>query len=741
MKNLKLSMKIGLGFGILLAIAFLLGAFSIWRMSGVKEQATMLADEYVPEVEVANEVERSSLSTMYEIRGYALSRDDSYLEQGRRHLAQVISNLRAAEDLAEKSPNLTMLKEAVGTMEKAVMDYENLLEATVSGNLAIADIRSNMDREATRLIEGCAAFIESQEEAMRREIAEGASAPMLNERLDKIGLINDALDIANTIRVINFKAQADRNVEALAQGIARFAEGDEKMRKIAPLTREKANQNQVEAIMAAAGAYRDAMAALQKAWREIDAVTARREAAAERVLVEAKATAEKGINESLEIARETNASLSAASRAMIIGLVVALLAGVIIAAVITRGIVAPMRKGVEFAGRVAQGDLTATIDIDQKDEAGELAQTLRDMIQRIRAVVADVKSAAGNVSAGSQEMSSSAQQMSQGASEQAASAEEVSASMEQMAANIRMNADNATQTERISVASAKSARDGRNAVEQTVTAMRDIAEKINIIEEIARQTDLLALNAAIEAARAGDHGKGFAVVASEVRKLAERSQRAAAEISKLSISSVDIAETAGKMLEKMVPDIEKTSGLVQEINAASREQDLGADQIARAIQQLDQVIQQNSAVAEEMASTSEELASQSEQLQSAIGFFKVDGDDSGRYGGAVGYQQSSLSVGYWQPRGHGGKAGAPHPPARRKSGKAHQRVERVPGQILRPGPEREYGERGLDRGHEAAREADGGRGPTDNRPPRGETPEDEGGARRDWEKDEGFVKY
>ena len=214
--------------------------------------------------------------------------------------------------------------------------------------------------------------------------------------------------------------------------------------------------------------------------------------------------------------------------------------------------------------------------------------------------------------------------MSQGASEQAAAAEEASASMEEMTANIRQNADNTDETEKIARKSAQDARESGEAVEQTVTAMRKIAEKIAIIEEIARQTDLLALNAAVEAARAGDNGKGFAVVASEVRKLAERSQRAAREISELSQVSVDVAERAGRMLTALMPDIRKTSELVQEISVSCNEQDSGADQINQAIQQQDQVIQQNASAAEEMASTAEELSSQAEQLQMHMAFFKVE---------------------------------------------------------------------------------------------------------------------
>jgi methyl-accepting chemotaxis protein len=281
-----------------------------------------------------------------------------------------------------------------------------------------------------------------------------------------------------------------------------------------------------------------------------------------------------------------------------------------------------LRATAQVADAIADGDLAvAAKPLSDKDTLG---LSLARMLEKLRAVVSEAIAASANVSAGSQELSSTAEDLSQGATEQAASAEQASAAMEQMAANVKQNADNASQTEKIARQSSTDAQASGAAVSRAVNAMQTIAEKITIVQEIARQTDLLALNAAVEAARAGEHGRGFAVVASEVRKLAERSQSAAAEISTMSSQTVKAAQDAGQMLERLVPDIRKTAELVAEISASCREQDVGGDQMNQAIQQLDKVTQRNAAASEQMSATAEELAAQSQQLQANIAYFRLE---------------------------------------------------------------------------------------------------------------------
>lgn len=288
---------------------------------------------------------------------------------------------------------------------------------------------------------------------------------------------------------------------------------------------------------------------------------------------------------------------------------------------IRQSIIRPLKEAIQITKQVAEGNLNVDIDTSYNDELAELLQALKQMVDQLKSIIENIVQGSINIASASQELSSSSQQLSQGASEQATSVEQVSSSMEEMVANIQQNTSNSQETEKIASNASVGIQDGNESVSVAVQSMNDIADKIKIINDIAFQTNILALNAAVEAARAGEQGKGFAVVASEVRKLAERSKVAAEEIEDFSQNGVDVSLKAGEQLSDLVPEIEKTAKLVQEIAAASIEQNSGADQINNAVQQMNQVTQQNAATAEEIASSSEELASQAMQLKEIVSFF------------------------------------------------------------------------------------------------------------------------
>jgi methyl-accepting chemotaxis protein len=329
------------------------------------------------------------------------------------------------------------------------------------------------------------------------------------------------------------------------------------------------------------------------------------------------------------------------------------LVGLLISVLVARVISRPLNNAVQVADRIAEGDLTARIEVEVEDETGRLLTAMQRMVQKLSQVIGEVREGSSALASASAQVSASSQSLSQGTSEQASSVEETTASLEQMTLTILQNRDHGRQMERMAVQGAKDAEESGRVVKETVEAMGSIAEKISIIEEIAYQTNLLALNAAIEAARAGEHGKGFAVVATEVRKLAERSRTAAKEISGLASSSVKVATRSGQLLEELVPSIRKTTDLVQEVVSASTEQASGVTQMNKAMQHVDQVTQRNASASEELASTAEELSAQAEALTQLVSFFRV-GEGTGHGprplvrptpGGHPGAQAPSLAHG------------------------------------------------------------------------------------------------
>ncbi|MBN1118988.1 MAG: HAMP domain-containing protein [Bacteroidales bacterium] len=619
-KDLKLGVKLTIGFGALITIAMILGIMAIINMSRITTKSEYLAHEYVPEVKIATDLRGAANRTMYEMRGYGYTEEEEFYNKALKEINAIKNAIDEGEELNSKAKQLKKLAEELKIAEDATAKYLKYVDATVEVNKKLAEDRTLMDESANEYIKNCSTYLSNQNEAMLREIR----TKNTNEaRLKKITLINNIIDVGNEVRLGNFKSQAKRDPKIFQEALAKFPEVHSLLDEIRTYTKVEADLKALDIIEEQAQNYQKAMENFIKNWLHREEIAAERSEAGNELIKACIETAEAGLAGTQNIANDAISTLKASNKVMITGLLIALIIGLAFALMLTRAITGPINKGVIFAKRLAEGDLTATIDVEQEDEIGQLAGALSNMGSKIKSIVENILVGADSIASASQQMSSTSQQMSQGASEQASSVEEVTSSMEEMAANIEQNTQNSIGTEKIALNASKGIQEGSEATNTAVAGMKNIAEKIRIINDIAFQTNILALNAAVEAARAGEHGKGFAVVAAEVRKLAERSKIAADEIDELSRNGVEVAERAGKKLSEIVPDIQKTAQLVQEIASASMEQKTGADQVNNAMQQLNNVTQQNAAASEEMATSSEELSSQADSLKDLVQFFNI----------------------------------------------------------------------------------------------------------------------
>ncbi|MDD3311532.1 methyl-accepting chemotaxis protein [Pseudodesulfovibrio sp.] len=606
LKNMRLGLKLGLGFALVLVLSAVVSAISYVGISNIETQ--------VARAEGANNLVRLVLEARRQEKNYILRKDQQSLDKRAEHVKDYLAGSEALANMFDEGKD----KEQLGQALKAIKDYDGAFLAYYDAEKGKVQAMSAMRESARRALDVTEELRAGQKLQLKALLDSGtASKADLEDKIAKADDANRMIKLFVDARKLEKEYIISGNADHLNENKGDLSNILDTIASLKKRFQNPQNLAQLDAVEKSVGEYQTERDTFVKLMAEQDSVTKTMVATAREAVAVCNAVRDEQNAQMHDVMRSVNLfTLIITAASLIIGILAAIF--------LTRGITGPVGKGVRFAERMAEGDFTRTLDIEQKDEIGVLAGALNDMVIRLRGVVAEVGGATDNIAAGSEELSASAESLSQGATEQAASIEEVSSSMEQMAANISQNADNARQTEILANKASTDARESGQAVAHTVEAMRSIAEKISIIEEIARQTNLLALNAAIEAARAGEHGKGFAVVAAEVRKLAERSGTAAGEISELSSNSVAVAEKAGAMLGALVPDIEKTAALVQEITAASNEQNAGASQINTAISQLDSVIQQNASASEEMASTSEELSAQGQQLQATMSFFKVD---------------------------------------------------------------------------------------------------------------------
>ncbi|MGC9520104.1 MAG: methyl-accepting chemotaxis protein, partial [Desulfuromonadaceae bacterium] len=419
---MKLGMKIGLGFAAVLAIAAVLGGMAIINMGKVETKSISLQREYVPEVSIASKLERSVHETMYAFRGYGYTTEEKFLEQGRTKLKEVYSNLKVAMELADNSSNLKALRPAAEQADGLVREYEQLAEQTVKVNAAMGNNRAQLDEAAAQYMDVSTRYLNAMHETFKNDLAAGREASRLAEMVEKIRLANEIIDLGNASRILAWRAQALRSPEIMESAYANFPKIENVIDELVGVTIRQIIRDQLNSIRAAGQQYRSAMQAFLQNWQTNEQLSVQRGQIGDKVIAQAMSVSNAGMDGTVNIADDAVSSLSKASNIMVVGLIVALVFGMTIAYFITRAITRPIIKGVAFAQSVSDGDLSQKLDIKQKDEVGQLASALNEMVDRLKNVVNDVRSAADNVAAGSQELSASSEEMSQGATEQAAAA-------------------------------------------------------------------------------------------------------------------------------------------------------------------------------------------------------------------------------------------------------------------------------------------------------------------------------
>ena len=622
--DLKLRMKLVWAFGGLILMAILLSVNSIYSMWHFDHEVDSLSEEFFPLIEVSGEIGIEIQNLALNIDGYLTTSRSVNYSQAQDALERVKYALEKSEKLMQDGTHLSIIEENLLVNQKLVPQYEAIMLNAFETTNELVVLDQQLKNNILQYFNDSQSYFDSQNTLLKQEIAKGNAK---DSRRQKIRSVSNLISLGHEIESHVNLYGAKYGPAPIENALALFDDVKDNVRIVRSLAVGGDDVYQLEAIEASVEAYENSLIKLGEKSELMNSLANQHLEVSNEMIENAHELRDIAVEYSVETSNEFSGVIVSTITRNVIVLLVAIAFAIIAALYIGQIITRPLIKGINFAQEIAKGDLTAHLEIDRKDEIGELASNLQHMSEMMRQTIAGVTAASDNMANASHELSSTSQHVSQGASEQASSAEEISSSVEEMAASIEQNTENAKNTDIISTKVELDMLDGKDKVHKTVSAIREIAEKISIIGDIAFQTNILALNAAVEAARAGEHGRGFGVVAAEVGKLAERSKIAATEIDELTKTSVRSAEEAGLIMNKIVPEINKTSTLIHEIVGASVQQSAGAEQINTSIQQLNLVTQQNAAASEELATNAIELSSQAENLQKIVSFFKVMSSD------------------------------------------------------------------------------------------------------------------